>query len=371
MSDIKKVFLIAGESSGDFHGANLIRTIKSIEPQSTFMGHGGSLMESEGMLLLEHINNLSIMGFTEVIKHLPRIRRIFIKTVRAIKRSKPDRIILIDYPGFNLKIAKSVFKLDIPVTYFIMPQVWAWKKSRINLIRKYVDQPISIFQFEKEWFLENKLKVDYFGHPLLDQIHLDETSKSFFTRHSLTIEHPIILLLPGSRQQEIKNHWPFFLTLTQLLRSENPNLQFILGKANIVKIPNIPKYIKIEENARKAMVAATVAVSASGTATLECAIESLPAIVCYKMSSTTWFIAKNLTKLKYSSIVNIIANKEILPEFLQERMNAELILKKLRPLLNEHSIERKTMIGELQKIKLLLGEPGVYGRIAKSIVKRF
>lgn len=370
MSSTKKIFIIAGESSGDFHGAKLINRIKSIEPRSTFMGHGGNLMKSEGMLILEHINNLSIMGFTEVLIHLPRIRIIFKKTVQAIERSNPDRVILIDYPGFNLRIAKEIFDLGIPISYFIMPQVWAWKKKRIKLIQKYVDQPISIFQFEADWFLENKINVDFFGHPLLDQKHLNETSKSFFTRHKLTIEYPIILLLPGSRQQEINRHWPIYLSLIKILKRKNPNFQFILGKVDAVNILDIPDYVKIEKNANKAMVVASAAITASGTATLECALADLPTIVCYKMSSISWFIAKNLTSLKYSSIVNIIAKKEIFPEFLQDKMNANMILKKLEPLLTINSTERKTMIEELQQIKNSLGKPGVYDRIAKSIVKR-
>lgn len=370
MSRVKKFFIIAGESSGDFHGAKLINRIKALEPNSTFMGHGGNLMKSEGILILEHINNLSIMGFTEVIMHLPRIRIIFKKTIQAIKRSKPDRVILIDYPGFNLRIAKNIFHLDIPVSYFIMPQVWAWKKNRIKLIEKYIDQPISIFKFETDWFLKNKINVDFFGHPLLDQKHLDETSKSFFTRHNLTIEYPILLLLPGSRQQEINNHWPIILSLIKILKRRNSNLQFILGKTDTVNILDVPDYVKVEENAKKAMVISTAAITASGTATLECAIESLPTIVCYKMSSISWLIAKTLTELKYSSIVNIIANKEIFPEFLQDKMNPDIMLKKLEPLLRENSIERKAMIEDLQQIKRSLGKPGVYDRIAKSIVKR-
>ena len=370
MSKIKKFFIIAGESSGDFHGAKLINRIKALEPNSTFMGHGGTLMKSEGMLILEHINSLSIMGFTEVIKHLPRLRIIFKKTIKAIEKSKPNRVILIDYPGFNLRIAKKIFHLNIPVSYFILPQVWAWKKNRIKLIKKYIDHPISIFKFETSWFLKNKINVDFFGHPLLDQRHLNETSKSFFTRHDLTIEHPILLLLPGSRQQEINYHWPIFLSLIKIIKKKNPNFQFILGKSDTVKILDIPDYIKIENNANKAMVVSTAAITASGTATLECAIEELPTIVCYKMSSISWTIAKYLTNLKYSSIVNIIADKEIFPEFLQDKMNTNLILKKLESLLAANSIERKTMIEDLQQIKISLGNPGVYDRIAKSIIKR-
>ena len=367
---MKKFFLVAGETSGDFHGSNLVNSIKKVEPNSSFMGHGGDLMKKSGVQILEHIDNLSIMGFTEVIHHLPSIYSIFKKTVSAIERAKPDRIILIDYPGFNLRLSKKIHMLNIPITYFILPQTWAWKKNRVKVIEQYIEQPVSIFSFEKQWYLKNKVNVDFFGHPLIDHKHFDEDSKSFFTRHQLTIEHPILLLLPGSRRQEVDKHWPIYLEVAKKLKNENPRLQFILGKPKWLKINNIPDYIKIENNAKKAMVVSTAGIVASGTATLECAIEELPIVVCYKMSTVSWFLAKILVSLKFSSIVNIIANEKIVPELLQNQMNSKNLVAKIKPLLNLKTNERNQMISKFHPLKDILGKPGVYDRVANSIIKK-
>lgn len=367
---MKKFFLIAGEASGDFHGSNLVNSLKKIEPNSSFMGHGGDLMKKSGVQILEHIDNISVMGFAEVVRHLPSIYSIFKKTIRAIERAKPDRIILIDYPGFNLRLSKKIHLLNIPITYFILPQTWAWKKNRIKIIEQYIEQPISIFSFEKKWYLKNKVNVDYFGHPLIDHEHFDENSKSFFTRHQLTIEHPILLLLPGSRRQEVDKHWPIYLEVASKLRDEYPRLQFILGKPKGLKINDIPSFIKVENDAKKAMLVSTAGIVASGTATLECAIEELPIVVCYKMSSISWFLAKILVKLEFSSIVNIIANKKIVPELLQNKMNSKNLIDKVKPLLKLQTNERNQMVKNLQPLKEILGMPGVYDRVANSIIKK-
>ena len=367
---MKKFFLVAGEASGDFHGSNLVNSLKKFEPNSSFMGHGGDLMKKSGVQILEHIDNLSVMGFSEVLRHLPSIYSIFTKTIRAIERAKPDRIILIDYPGFNLRLSKKIHMLNIPISYFILPQTWAWKKNRIKIIEQYIEQPISIFLFEKKWYLKNKVNVEFFGHPLIDNEHFDENSKSFFTRHQLTIEHPILLLLPGSRGQEVDKHWPIYLEVATKLKNENPRLQFILGKPKGIKINDIPDFIKVENDARKAMVVSTAGIVASGTATLECAIEELPIVVCYKMSSVSWFLAKILVELKFSSIVNIIANKKIVPELLQNEMNSKNLIAKVKPLLKLQSDERDRIVRSLQPIREVLGMPGVYDRVANSIIKR-
>lgn len=370
MLKTKKIFIIAGEPSGDLHGSNLIKAIRKIENNCSFMGHGGDLMKSEGVQILEHIDNLSFMGFTEVFYQLPKIINIFEKTKKAIKKTNPDRVILIDYPGFNLRLAKEIFSFSIPITYYILPQVWAWKKNRIKVINQFIDQSISIFPFEKDWYSKNNIRVEYFGHPFTDDAHLGETSKSFYNRHQLTIEYPILLLLPGSRKQEIERHWPIFLKVVDSIKKDYPNIQFLLGKAPAFKIDDIPKYIKVEVDPKKAMIVSTAAIVASGTATLECAIEELPMVVCYKMSKISWLIAKFLTKIKFSSMVNIIADKKIVPELLQKNMTKRNIVKEILPLLEINSKERINMVDKIKLIKNTLGKPGVYDRTAKSILKR-
>jgi len=370
MPDPLKFFLVAGEPSGDLHGGNLIHSIKNIEPNSSFMGHGGNSMRDAGMNIIEHADSLAILGFLEVVKHLPRMIKIMEKTVETIAYTKPDRIILIDYPGFNLRLAKKIFHLGIPITYFILPQAWAWKEKRVETMKAVLDQALSIFPFEEEWYNSKGLPTTYVGHPFTEHQHVDESSKSFYQRHQLTIEHPILVLLPGSRQQEVDRHWPVFLKTVSFLMDFFPNLQIIVGRAPNVKLLNVPDNFKIEKNARKAMIVGTAALVSSGTATLECAVEKIPMIVCYKLSYISWLMVKSMTNVNYSSMVNLIANEELVPEFLQNEMKPKNIVTALTPLLNTKSKKRETMLNGFDKVRKSLGIPGVYDRAAEAIITK-
>ena len=369
-SEPLKFFLVAGEPSGDLHGGKLIRAMQNIHPNSTFMGHGGNAMKDAGMQILEHTDDLSIMGFVEVIKHLPRMMKIMGKTIDTITRTKPDRVILIDYPGFNLRLGKNIQHLGIPITYFILPQVWAWKEKRIETMKAVLDQALSIFPFEQDWFETRGLPTNYVGHPFAEQEHVDETSKDFYQRHDLTIEHPVLVLLPGSRQQEVDRHWPIFLKTVERLKQDNPNLQIMVGKAVNVSFTPIPNTFKIEDNARKAMVAGTAALVSSGTATLECAVEDTPMVVCYKLSGVSWWMANTMASVKYASMVNLIADEIIVPEFLQQDMTASNLVAAVLPLLDHKNNLRKKMLTGFEKVRRTLGMPGVYDRAAESILSK-
>ena len=369
-SEPLKFFLVAGEPSGDLHGGKLIRAMQNIHPNSTFMGHGGNAMKDAGMQILEHTDDLSIMGFVEVIKHLPRMMKIMGKTIDTITRTKPDRVILIDYPGFNLRLGKNIQHLGIPITYFILPQVWAWKEKRVETMKAVLDQALSIFPFEQDWFETRGLPTNYVGHPFAEQEHVDETSKDFYQRHDLTIEHPVLVLLPGSRQQEVDRHWPIFLKTVERLKQDNPNLQIMVGKAVNVSFTPIQKTFKIEDNARKAMVAGTAALVSSGTATLECAVEDTPMVVCYKLSGVSWWMANTMASVKYASMVNLIADEIIVPEFLQQDMTASNLVAAVLPLLDHKNNLRKKMLTGFEKVRRTLGMPGVYDRAAESILSK-
>ncbi len=369
-SEPLKFFLVAGEPSGDLHGGKLIRAMQNIHPNSTFMGHGGNAMKDAGMQILEHTDDLSIMGFVEVIKHLPRMMKIMGKTIDTITRTKPDRVILIDYPGFNLRLGKNIQHLGIPITYFILPQVWAWKEKRVETMKAVLDQALSIFPFEQDWFETRGLPTNYVGHPFAEQEHVDETSKDFYQRHDLTIEHPVLVLLPGSRQQEVDRHWPIFLKTVERLKQDNPNLQVMVGKAANVSFTPIPNTFKIEDNARKAMVAGTAALVSSGTATLECAVEDTPMVVCYKLSGVSWWMANTMASVKYASMVNLIADEIIVPEFLQQDMTASNLVAAVLPLLDHKNNLRKKMLTGFEKVRRTLGMPGVYDRAAESILSK-
>ena len=365
-----KYFIVAGEPSGDLHGGKLIQAIQNINPNTSFMGHGGNAMKAAGMQILEHTDDLAMMGFVEGIKHLPRMMKIMGRTIDTISRMKPDRIILIDYPGFNLRLAKRIHSLKIPITYFILPQVWAWKEKRVETMKTVLDQSLSIFPFEEEWFDSHGLATTYVGHPFAELEHLDEASKEFYQRHNLSIEYPVLVLLPGSRQQEIDRHWPVFLNAVESIKKIIPDLQVMVGKASNVTINSIPDYFRIETNARKAMIAGTAALVSSGTATLECAVEDTPMIVCYKLSSISWIMAKYLTHIKYASMVNLIANKKIVPELLQDDMTSTNIVEAVLPLLDSKNIKRKKMLAGFDIVRKNLGLPGVYNRAATAILSQ-
>ena len=365
-----KYFIVAGEPSGDLHGGKLIQAIQNINPNTSFMGHGGNAMKAAGMQILEHTDDLAMMGFVEVIKHLPRMMKIMGRTIDTISRMKPDRIILIDYPGFNLRLAKRIHSLKIPITYFILPQVWAWKEKRVETMKTVLDQSLSIFPFEEDWFDSHGLATTYVGHPFAELEHLDEASKEFYQRHNLSIEYPVLVLLPGSRQQEIDRHWPVFLNAVESIKKIIPDLQVMVGKASNVTINSIPDYFRIETNARKAMIAGTAALVSSGTATLECAVEDTPMIVCYKLSSISWIMAKYLTHIKYASMANLIANKKIVPELLQDDMTSTNIVEAVLPLLDSKNIKRKKMLAGFDIVRKNLGLPGVYNRAATAILSQ-
>jgi len=367
---VKKYFIVAGEPSGDLHGSKLIKAIKDLDPNSSFMGHGGDNMRNEGMHIIEHVDSLAIMGFAEVLRHLPRMNKIMRSTIGAIKRSKPDRVILIDYPGFNLRLAKRLSPLKIPITYFILPQAWAWKQKRIEVLKRFIDQSISIFPFESDWYKRHGLGVEYFGHPFVDIEHFNETTKSFYKRHSLNINNPILTLLPGSRQQEVDRHWPIYLRAVDILKKRHEDLQILVGKHSGINLKDCPDDFKIETEARKAMIVGTAGIVSSGTATLECAIEDLPIVVCYKLFPLSWVLINILIKVKYSSIVNLIMDEEIIKELLQKDMNPSSIATQLDILINMKSKERKLILSKYADLKKSLGKPGVYGRIAQAILKR-
>ncbi len=364
-----KFFIVAGEASGDLHGARLIREIKQLYPDSTFLGLGGPLLQKEGVELIEQIANLSYVGFTEVIKHLPFFRRLMRRTIQTIKKFQPDRIILIDYPGFNLRLAKHCGNLSIPITYFILPQVWAWKEKRVETIKQYVDQALCILPFEQDWFSGHSVATEFVGHPFAESNPPKLGRLSFFSKHGINAKDPVLGLFPGSRQQEIDRHWPIFMSTVEQLKKQIPELKVIVGKSEQVHLPDHNKNILVEKtNPQLVLHYGSAAMVASGTATLEAAVLNIPIIVCYKLSTVTWLLIKRMSSVKYASLVNLIADEWVVPEFLQSDMRPDKMTAALVPLLN-NTAERKVMLEGYARIKIKLGSPGVYRRIAQSILQ--
>jgi lipid-A-disaccharide synthase len=266
---------------------------------------------------------LNVIGIFEVVKHYSRIKKIFNNTISEIKKINPDKIVLIDYPGFNLRLAKKLSALNIDITYFILPQVWAWKESRAKTLQQYCNKLISIIPFEKKWFSQKNITVHYAGHPLSELSDLTFDRGSFCQRHGIPEENKIIILMPGSRSVEIKRHWKIFEKAVQNLRKQHQNLSFVLLEGENVSISSSVNLVKIKENQYEAIGIADAAIVCSGTATLETAMLRCPMIVCYKLSWPTWILAQMLSKVKYLSLVNLIAEDRVVDEYLQNKMNAK------------------------------------------------
>ncbi|MFZ1703263.1 MAG: lipid-A-disaccharide synthase [Saprospiraceae bacterium] len=364
-----KYFILAGESSGDIHGANLIRAIKQKDSNAEFAFWGGDVMESvAGVKALCHVHQLAFMGFWEVMVHLKIILRLFKNCKRDIQDFEPDVLILIDYPGFNLRMAKWATLQNIKVVYYIVPQVWAWHQSRVKKLKKFTHTLIAILPFEEDFFKRHDCDVVYVGHPLLDELnHWEEQNigqeKDQKKRYNLA-------LLPGSRKQEIELMLPIFLTTAEAL-----NLDCIIAKSqhlpeefytNIIQktgVSNINvellsgKMYHILHNSLFAFVT-------SGTATLETALCGTPQVVCYKGSSISYWIAKKLVKLSYISLVNLILNKALVKELIQQDMTKEnLILAYHEGMKNKNNI-----LEGYEQLRHVLGSKGASNRAADVIL---
>ncbi len=363
-----KYYIIAGEASGDLHGSNLMKSIKKLDSNASFRIWGGDLMQKEGGDLIKHFKDLAFMGFYEVIKNLPTILRNISFCKKDIKANKPDCVILIDYPGFNLRIAEYCKSLGIKVFYYISPQVWAWKAGRVKNIKKTVDKMFVILPFEEAFYKKYDYKVSFVGHPLLDAIsNFSETNKTnFYTKNKLE-EKPIIALLPGSRKQEIAKMLEVMLSVV----SQFPDYQFIVAGAPSIdreyyeKVINGKATVVLNDTYNLLQVSAAALVT-SGTATLETALFNVPEIVCYKGSRISYEIGKRLIKnISFISLVNLIMNKELVKELIQNQLNTNNLVQELNLILsNPKKEEIKEGYKQLEK---KLGGLGASDRTAKEI----
>ena len=363
-------FILAGEQSADNYGAILIRSLKKIKPNAKFTGIGGKNMKEAGLNSIENINKLSVMGFVEIIKHLFFFVALTDRVLKEIKLVKPLQIILIDYPGFNLRLAKKIkARFNIPITYYISPKLWAWKENRIEIIRECIDQMLVIFPFEESWYKERGIHVKFVGHPVFDD-WAPTPRRNLCNSLGLNLNMPIITLFPGSRKQELNQHLLLFIRVAEKLRYKNPKLQFILGLAHEMNLDSfsIPDWINIEKDyPLKALECADVALVSSGTATLEAAVFGTPMIIIYKMDLLTWWLAKLFVKTDYAGIVNIIAEKKIIPEYLQNQATAQSIAKEAFEMIN-NSDRLKNMRSKLRSVRQKLQGSGASQKAAQHIL---
>jgi len=357
-----KYYIIAGESSGDLHGSNLMKQLREQDAEADFRCWGGDMMREAGGNIVKHYRDLAFMGFTEVIKHLGTIMRNIRFCKSDILQYNPDVLILIDYPGFNLRIAEFAKKAGIRVFYYISPQIWAWKQSRIKIIRKNVERMYVILPFEKDFYKSFGVDVDFVGHPLLDAIdNYRQHSKS----EDLNYTKPIVAILPGSRKQEIMKMLPLMLPLSKFF----PEMQFVIaGTSSVNKdvYGSLSEYdnVSIEYNKTYEILSvAKAALVTSGTATLETALFGVPEVVCYKGSFLSYHIAKRVIKVKYISLVNLIMDKKVVEELIQNALSIENLRKSLTELLyNEEKIKENQK--QFEELRLKLGSKGASAKAA-------
>lgn len=328
-----KILLSAGEASGDLHGSHLIQQIKLLQPETEFLGLGGDLMQTAGMRILYHVNQMSIIGLTEVIKNLSFLRAVFRHLREVMVREKPNLVILIDYPGFNLRLAEMAHRLGIPVMYFIIPQVWAWGGRRIRKIARFVDRAAVILPFEESLLNAAGVNARYVGHPLMDSLAPKFSRTEFLTRHQVTPHQKILGLLPGSRISEVTRLLPEMLAVAQKLKAKYSDLVIFVGKAGNLDwevyqplVSGLDFVRIVDGETYDVMQHADALIVASGTATLEAALLGTPLILVYRTSSLTYFVARRVIKIKYLGLPNIIAGKSVVPEFIQHEFTAARVL---------------------------------------------
>lgn len=369
-----KYYIIAGEASGDLHASNLMKALKERDPQADFRCWGGDLMEAAGGDIVKHYKELAFMGFWEVFTHLNEILRNFKICQTDILLYEPDAVILVDYPGFNLRMAKFAKEQGIKVIYYISPQIWAWKKGRIKKIKKYVDEMMVILPFEEEFYAKNGMKVHYVGHPLLDAVnrdlHQSEEVLRFREQYELD-DREIIALLPGSRKQEITAILPQMLKMIPLF----PQYQFVVSVVDWQPAELYDKYLKqysvkkVKGNAYPMLANAKAAIVASGTATLETAMIGTPEVVCYAGNELSYLIAKQLiTGIKYISLVNLIMNKPVVAELIQHDYDTPHLREELRKITEDES-HIAAMKEDYRRLVTLLGEGSASAKAAEIVMK--
>lgn len=371
-----KVMLSVGEASGDLHGASIARALRDLEPEISLFGMGGDAMKKAGVRVYYDIADYGVMGFVEVAKNLPRMFQLRDNLVEVMKREKPDVVVVIDYPDFNMRLAKCAKRLGIPVFSYIPPSAWAWRKGRAKSVARLVDRIAAIFPFEAKVYQDAGARVDFVGHPLLDIVKPVMTKADAAAFFGIAQDAPVVLLLPGSRKQEIEKLLPVMLEAAEKILAQNPACQFFLPVASTISREMLQsalekRRVKVrltKEHTYDLMRAADAAIAASGTVTLEAAILGLPSVVVYKMARLTYWIGRLLVKIPFISLPNIVAGRRVIPELLQSEATAETIAAETLKLLARGPYARQVR-EDLAEVKRALGESGAVRRVASLILE--
>lgn len=367
-----KYYLIAGEASGDLHASYLITALRQVDAEATFRGWGGDMMQKAGMSLVKHYRETAYMGFVEVLANLKPVFKNIRECKADIDLYQPDALILIDYPGFNLRIASYAKKQGLNVFYYIAPKAWAWKKSRGYKLKQSVDKLFVVFPFEKAFFEEFGVPTEFVGNPLLDQLNLKPSreEKETFLQNNHLSQKPLIALFPGSRNQEINTILPEMLKISRLY----DDYQFVIGGAPSQDLKIYRQHMKEEnipvlfDKGQQLMKYSKAALITSGTATLEAALLNLPQVICYRGNRFSIAIARHIVNIKYIGLANIILNKPAVPELIQEDMSLERMNTELDRMLHDR-VRRKQLFADYKELKRKIGGSGASKLTAESIFR--
>lgn len=359
----KRLMIVAGEASGDLHGAKLALELKKILPDTTCYGLGGDHMRKAGVNTIADVSELSVIGLIEVLKHYPRLRKILNRMKNELKRNRPDVLVLIDSPDFNLHLAKEARRHGIKVMYYISPQIWAWRSSRMRVIKKCVDMMATVFPFEEKFYRNAGVPVKYVGHPLVEDARTTTDKNAFFKNHKLYTDKKLVGLFPGSRTSEVEHNFPVLIQAATALSRQHPDVQFITPVASTLSAEFVENFIRntpidittATANIYDVIHACDAIAAASGTVTLQVTLMQTPMLIIYRVSPITYRILNRLVDFTFAGIANVIAGREICREFIQHEATPENIAGELERLLSDHPYATR-MKSEMSTIRNTLGE---------------
>jgi lipid-A-disaccharide synthase len=366
------VIIVAGEASADLHGSHLVAALKRLDPGLDFWGIGGSCLQEAGVRILFNSSDMAVVGLTEVVSRLATVTRAY-RTIKGIlRKNRPALLILMDYPDFNLRLARAAKRFQVPVLYYIGPQVWAWRKGRVETIRRFVDRMAVILPFEKDFYRERGLHVEHVGHPLLEEIPMDLDGKKVRMELGLDQTSPVLALLPGSRKEEVTNLLPVMVEAAERIRFKHPGLRCLLPRASTIPAELLDGLLKkssldvrvIQGDVHRVLKACDLALVASGTATLEAAILETPMIIVYRVSSFSYWIGRMVISVPFIGLVNLVAGEEVVPELIQGDVTPVRLAGEAMDIL-DHDDRRRHMVRKLRALRETLGQGSASERTAR------
>jgi len=371
---MKKILIIAGEASGDLHGSNLVKSLKDQDPSVEVYGVGSRSMREAGVRMLADASTISVVGATEVLTHIGAIYAVYAKLKRFLKQDRPDLLILIDFPDFNIMVGKSARKLGIPVLYYISPQVWAWRKGRVKTIAKLVRAILVVFPFEVDLYRPTGVDVRFVGHPLADVVASKYSRDEARSAFGLAQDRQTVAILPGSRKKEVMHLLPDMLKASAILHDRIPELQFLLPVAPTLEHELVKRYVAesgvpvkiIDGKVYDVLKASDAAIVTSGTATLETGLMAVPMVIVYRMSKLSYLLGRLFIHVKHIGLVNIVAGRMVVPELIQDDVTPEKIAGVIGEYLDDPARHRMVE-DDLRQVKMLLGEGGASRRAAAVV----